>query len=183
MAGVRDHPAASRSRIDRPGPVSARHALVSGFGTCGRPLRPAQSGHVVLLRLRRFFRVAVGDRLERQPFCSSDLRRRRDGGCSARLQRPSEPRASAPTGSGGTFPQRRGLERQHLSGGNHPRTINRRLSVRALTRAHGGVRHCGSHGPGRRFFHSPDHLADPGPGARTRHLEHCAGGVSLHLEP
>src|SRR6185295_17904340 len=62
--GWRDHPASSRSGIDRLGPVSPRHAPVSGFGTCGGPLRPAQSGHVVLLRLRRCFRTAVGDCLE-----------------------------------------------------------------------------------------------------------------------
>ena len=130
------------------------------------------------------FRPAVGDRLAGQPFRPSDLRRGRAGRRGARLQCSGEPGASAPTGSGRTFSQRRGLERQHLSGGNHSRA-RPSADFSTLSRAGPTVVYATAvvTGRRRRIFHASNHPADPGAGARTRHLEHRAGGLPLHLEP
>ena len=85
--------------------------------------------------------------------------------------------------SGRTFSQRGGLECEHLPGGDHPRP-----SI-------GGFLYALSRGPtvvyatavvtGLAAVFSTLRITstDPGPGARTRHLEHRAGGLPLHLEP
>ena len=100
-----------------------------------------------------------------KPFGTSDLRRRGAGRRGARLQRSGEPGASATTGAGGTFPQRSGLERQHLSGGNHFGSLDRRVSLRLLARPIGRLCHGNGHRDGRRVFYSEDHTTDTGPGA------------------
>ena len=183
MAGVRDHQTPSGSGPDRACPVSARRPSISGFGTRRRPLRPAQAGHDVLLRVCPELGPALDYCVAGKSFRSSDLRR----GCAdrrgARLQRASEPRPSAPVGARRAFSQRGSVERQHLPGCDDPGSIGRRFSVCILTRSVSGIRDRHAHRYRRSILHASNHTANPGAGARTRHLDHCSSRLPLHLEP
>ena len=165
MAGLRDHPAATGSRPDRPRSIFARRASVPGLRTRRGPLRPPQTGHAVLLRIRRELRPAVAHRLAGKPFGTSDLRGGGAGRRGARIQRSGKPGASATTGAGRAFPQRSGLERQHLSGGNDSGSLDRRVSLRLLARPVGRLCDRNGHSDSRRVFYSEDHTTGPGAGA------------------
>ena len=152
MAGFRNHKAAVGSWIDRPGPVPAGHAFVSGLGTCGGPLRPAQDSDGLLLRLRSVLGASADFVLAGRSVGPPHLHGRHLVGHRAVIQRAGEPGAAAAVGAGRTFSQCGGVERQHLSGGHHPWAGTRRVRLCAGPWAIGGLCDRAGDGRGRSIF-------------------------------
>ncbi len=172
MAGLRNHPAPHRSRIRRPGPVSARLRALPLRRTRRRYLRPAQAPDVLLRRLRPLLRPSASHQLASPALRALDLRRLGAPRNFPQLQLSREPRLAPAVGSRRALLKRCRLECQHLSNRKHRRPRHRRTSLCALSRSR--RRLCDSRNRVHRLH--PPHPAHPS-------ADHIAGKSGRRKNP